>query len=236
MRDYDDDSIQHYAPLLRRIIILLAVIIAVPVVLWTITAFMRTYIAQPTIPDARPLLPVAAAAPTSISTTDSATSSSNPAPATTAVASVPTTPSAPPSGGSPASNTDTGGTGSIPDNGVAAAQPAAASSPWPASPIGAATPTPPAPSAPAPSVFPDPPAMSAQTQPAAAAPDTTDDALPPPDPIAGPVPMPRHRPSILALADGTIPLPRARPAVAPEPPKAETDFPAPYDPGIGGVR
>ena len=50
MREYDDDSnIQHYAPVLRRIIILVAVITAVPVMLWTITAFMQTYIAQPTI-------------------------------------------------------------------------------------------------------------------------------------------------------------------------------------------
>src|SRR4029077_5521685 len=56
MREYDDDSnIQHYAPVLRRIIILVAVITAVPVMLWTITAFMHTYIAQPTVPAPRPL-------------------------------------------------------------------------------------------------------------------------------------------------------------------------------------
>ena len=67
MREYDDDSnIQHYAPVLRRIIILVAVITAVPVMLWTITAFMHTYIAQPTIPAPRPLAAAtAAAAPTS---------------------------------------------------------------------------------------------------------------------------------------------------------------------------
>ena len=33
-----------FAPLLRRIFILVAVITAVPVMLWTITAFMRTYV------------------------------------------------------------------------------------------------------------------------------------------------------------------------------------------------
>ena len=54
MREYDDDNIQHYAPVLRRIIILVAVITAVPVMLWTITAFMHTYIAQPTIPSPQP--------------------------------------------------------------------------------------------------------------------------------------------------------------------------------------
>ena len=35
-----DDEIGHYLGLLRRIIILFAVIIAVPVILWTITAFI----------------------------------------------------------------------------------------------------------------------------------------------------------------------------------------------------
>ena len=41
---------RHYVPLLRRIIILVAVITAVPVVLWTITAFVRTYVGPPKIP------------------------------------------------------------------------------------------------------------------------------------------------------------------------------------------
>ena len=40
----DDEEFRHYVPLLRRIIILVAVITAVPVVLWTITAFVRTYV------------------------------------------------------------------------------------------------------------------------------------------------------------------------------------------------
>src|ERR1700692_4145401 len=66
MREYEDDSsIQHYAPVLRRIIILVAVITAVPVMLWTITAFMHTYIAQPTISAPRPLAATAGAAPAS---------------------------------------------------------------------------------------------------------------------------------------------------------------------------
>jgi hypothetical protein len=46
----DDDEFRHYVPLLRRIIILVAVITAVPVVLWTITAFVRTYVGPPKIP------------------------------------------------------------------------------------------------------------------------------------------------------------------------------------------
>jgi hypothetical protein len=91
-------------------------------------------------------------------------------------------------------------------------------------------------------VFPDPPTFAAQPapQPAspAAAPDATaDDGLPPPDPINGPVPMPRHRPAVFALAEnGPVPLPRSRPADAPEPPKTIDDAPAVYDPGISGAR
>ena len=45
----DDDNTNSYAPVLRRIFILVIVITAVPVMLWTITAFMRTYVAQPVI-------------------------------------------------------------------------------------------------------------------------------------------------------------------------------------------
>src|SRR5215831_11185107 len=37
----DDDEIRHYVRLWSRIVILCAVIIAVPVILWTITAFVR---------------------------------------------------------------------------------------------------------------------------------------------------------------------------------------------------
>jgi hypothetical protein len=46
----ENDEFGHYVPLLRRIIILVAVITAVPVMLWTITAFVRTYVGPPKIP------------------------------------------------------------------------------------------------------------------------------------------------------------------------------------------
>ena len=46
----EDDDLRHYVPLLRRIIILVAVIIAVPVILWTITVFVRTYVGPPRMP------------------------------------------------------------------------------------------------------------------------------------------------------------------------------------------
>jgi hypothetical protein len=227
MREYDDDdNIKHYAPVLRRIIILVAVITAVPVMLWTITAFMHTYIAQPTIPAPRPLATATAAPVNPAADTANPPAPSQPAPAAT-----------------DARATDDGRGDRMRDSASNAGAPnvqvasTAALSPAPS----AAPAAPPAPAAvtvqaaPAPSVFPNPPFV---TQPAPAASDAANnsatDDLPPPDPIAGPVPLPRHRPSVLALADTNIPLPRARPSDAPEPASSTTDAPpSGYDPGIG---
>ena len=52
MREYDedDDNIRLYAPVLQRVIILAAVIIAVPVMMWTITTFIRSYFERPKAP------------------------------------------------------------------------------------------------------------------------------------------------------------------------------------------
>jgi hypothetical protein len=49
MREYDEDdyNTRRYAPVLRRVIILVAVIIAVPVMMWTITIFIRSYVKPP---------------------------------------------------------------------------------------------------------------------------------------------------------------------------------------------
>src|SRR5271169_1846879 len=55
MRGYDDDNIRLYTPILQRSIILVAVIIAVPVVMWTITAFVRNYVAPPKVPTFQPM-------------------------------------------------------------------------------------------------------------------------------------------------------------------------------------
>jgi hypothetical protein len=48
--DYDDENIRLYTPVLQRVIILAAVIIAVPVMKWTITSFVRSYVARPRAP------------------------------------------------------------------------------------------------------------------------------------------------------------------------------------------
>jgi hypothetical protein len=47
---YDDGNIRLYTPVLQRVIILAAVIIAVPVMMWTITTFVRGYVARPKLP------------------------------------------------------------------------------------------------------------------------------------------------------------------------------------------
>jgi hypothetical protein len=225
MREYDDDSnIQHYAPVLRRIIILVAVITAVPVMLWTITAFMHTYIAQPTISAPRPLATATAAPTTPAVDTANPSAPSQPAQSVTEARAT--------DDGRGDRMRDSGGNNAAPNVQVAstaAISPAPSAAPAPAP--SAAT----VQAAPAPSVFPDPPSLAPpQPTPAAADPVNDADALPPPDPITGPVPLPRHRPSVLALADTNIPLPRARPGEAPEPSSVTPDAPpSGYDPGIG---
>jgi hypothetical protein len=225
MREYDDDSnIQHYAPVLRRIIILVAVITAVPVMLWTITAFMHTYIAQPTISAPRPLA-TATAAPTS----PAVDTANSPAPSQPAQS---VTEARATDDGRGDRMRDSGGNNAAPNVQVASTT---AVSPAPSAAPAVAPSAATVQAAPAPSVFPDPPSLAPpQPTPAATDPVNDADALPPPDPITGPIPLPRHRPSVLALADTAIPLPRARPGDAPEPSSVTPDAPpSGYDPGIG---
>lgn len=47
---YNDENIRLYTPVLQRVIILAAVVIAVPVMMWTITTFVRGYIGRPKVP------------------------------------------------------------------------------------------------------------------------------------------------------------------------------------------
>jgi hypothetical protein len=67
--DYDDENVRLYTPVLQRVIILAGVIIAVPVVMWTITTFVRSYVARPNLPalahvaSTSASVPVAAVAP-----------------------------------------------------------------------------------------------------------------------------------------------------------------------------
>ena len=259
--DYDDDSIRLYTPVLHRVIILAAVVIAVPVLMWTITTFVRSYVARPKVPllehiastGAPMRIPLLAAPP-------------GPAP-------VAVDQSAPRGDGAAASVADPAGenTGAVakppesnpspgPGTGPAAASPQAAPmqapSPAmsaPATTADAATGTNPTAAAPAPPRLPqaprptdttgysgptssdrgiawpnpnatNPPDFAApRLAPSAPPPATrtaTVETLPADEPLRGPVPLPRQRPSILAMTattatGGPVPMPRARPGEAP---------------------
>ncbi len=197
MRD-DDDNSRLYMPVFWRIIILVAVIAAVPVMLWTITAFMRTYVAQPRLPTFKPI----AEASSTVTPVGSPAADPN---APTVVAA---------SAGAPDATADDGrgpllgdrigsdSTGSIPSMNanmnarVASASPQApaptAASPWP------------------------------EPQLATAAADPTFADLPPGKPLTGRIPLPPRRPHFAAAEAPSapmphaVPMPRARPATAPE--------------------
>jgi len=274
MREHDeyvDDSIRLYTPILQRVTILAAVVIAVPVLMWTITTFVRSYVARPRAP----ALDRVASTP------------STRVPLTAA----PPAPAPPPPEQSPAPQIDaasasaapnaaadmkqaignlaslrgsSGGPGNSPSVAVQAA-PVQAPSPASAAVNGDASPAAlprslqaqpqaprdgaalspgasssdrgiawPNPNATNPPGFAGPRLALPAVPPARIA--TTDD-LPAGEPVRGPVPLPRHRPSIFAMArapasnvtgnvtgtiaagrmaaGGPVPLPRARPNDAP---------------------
>ncbi len=298
MREHDD-HLRLYRPILQRIIVLVAVIIAVPVVLWTITAFVRAYIAPPQIPTFRPI--AAATAPpapqnvqsqnvqVAVQTVNITTATdarapsleikkpSDPAmsaalgaavaPAADTPALAPAPPPAPaqiatvPPPPFAAANPNTGAsTGAAPATvaappGIAPASIAPANvAPQPALQAARATIAPAAPSAPAMPAWPAPTAFNPSSPPtdtiASLEQATVDNAdnLPAGAPLHGKIPLPPHRPKVVAkmatMTDMTlataampvagptpsrVPLPRARPATAPEPAPVETSHPA-YDP------
>ncbi len=223
MREFDDNP-HSYGPVLRRIAILAAVVVMVPAMLWVITNFMRTYVAQPVIASPKPLL-----APATTGSIDTASASapaaspvvearatatdSNSLAVTPKVASPDTPPSAAP-GAAPQPSLNTG-----------AAPPAPAGG-WPTANAANSAPanSPPANSGP----WPDPSQAIGEQQLAApaatAAANSGDDALPPTPPLTGPIPLPPHRPAVVAMAvTGAVPLPRARPADAAAPAEGNPD-------------
>jgi hypothetical protein len=239
MREYDDDdNIRLYAPVLQRVIILAAVVIAVPVMMWTITTFIRSYVARPQVPTfqhltltdaaqnpppespltATPPLPRGAQpaqpAPTAALADTNMTASGNRAPSTDtgSLATAPATaaPSAPPVPTMAAAAVDNPAQTQAP-NPPAMASPDAGGMPTVAKPAGlvarlatngSAT-SPPAPAAapawPNPSAG-GPPSFGAEQPPDAMTDTASTEALPPPQPIKGRIPMPRRRPAAIALA------------------------------------
>jgi hypothetical protein len=206
MRDVDE-HIQLYVPVLRRIVVLVAVIIAVPVVLWTITVFVRTYVAPPKVPTFRSLAEqtfVKAAQNAAVpGTTQSSTQPKPGDPAPIVEARATTTDA----------NSDAPRTAFVGGRGDAAAAPLAGSQPPMPAPARTAALT------------------ATQTPPAS----SVEDDLPAAGPITGRVPLPRHRPQLFAMAPtatlaqtataGGIPVPRDRPVSAPDPAPVVQDAP-----------
>jgi hypothetical protein len=240
----DDDNSHSFAPLLRRIFILVVVIAAVPVMLWTITTFMRTYVAQPVIASARPLVPATLgsdtvngpAAPPAAADANPAQPAPTQAPAIVEARATATDArdSDTDSKGNRASDT----TASVTTAKVAALATADASSP-PTAPVatvsGAAQPTPAA-SSPWPAVTAAPaPTMGAQpAEPVAQADTAAADALPSTALLTGPIPLPPRRPTVFALAETSgVPLPRARPATAPASTPPPVERSSGYSAGLG---
>jgi hypothetical protein len=219
---YDDDNSQSFGSLLRRIAILAVIIAAVPVMLWSITAFMRTYVAQPVIPSARPLALVANP------NTASAPSADNNVPAQTAASVVEARATAtdadgksdPLSDSAAPARAPTGTTASI---GSVLAAPMSTASPAPQSTDRTAANSP---GNSANSPWPDPSQTVGGQQLQTSASDSSD-TLPTSAPLTGPIPLPPHRPKVFAMADGPIPLPRRRPTdadVASDPPPDSGSF------------
>ena len=224
-----EDQFRHYFPLMRRVIILVAVLTAVPVILWTITVFVRGYFGPPKIATARPLATVSIEAPATPAASQDGSARPTAAPQEAKVV------DAPPFGEARASATDArtlapaakGGTiwerqaGS--DAGPPSTAPSAAMA-APAAPGGGDQRAGQAPAAKMMAAAPAMPDASAPTTGTLAAQDppdtdqqqqTADAALPAAEPIAGPVPLPRHRPRALAmLQSGGVPMPRPRPEAA----------------------
>ena len=239
----DDDQFRYYVPLLRRIIILVAVLTAVPVVLWTITAFVRSYVGPPRIPTFHQLAATEPSEPAADTNQDSGKASqsaaeqakpSDPAPATleARAAAIDVGDVSVPSKGSLLADRS-------PDGGVSI--PASATKMSDASPVASSGPkapdvlaAPPGPKATGMLTVPAPPdvppattgALAAQ-QPAAAS-EAPPEAMPASPPLSGPIPLPRRRPHVIAEAPMTqmaqinVPMPRPRPDAAGVAPQSET--------------
>jgi hypothetical protein len=197
----EDDDIRQYMPVLRRLIILVAVIVAIPVAMWTITAMVRTYVGPPKLPTFRPM----AAAPAAVGPNEAAAAPAadeggkgarQPVLEANAATSDAVTSTTAGDAGA-ASKAAPLQTASLPANGAAnggsggmtqfAPEDRQSATNWP---------TPPA------TNWPNPAAQQAPNAGPAA------DA----QPIQGPVPLPRKRPHTLAIAEAHgIPLPRPRP-------------------------
>ncbi len=238
----DEDDIRHYMPVLRRIIILVAVLTAVPV-MWTITVYVGRYVGPPKLPTfqrmtastLRTAPDSAAPAPDTRSPRAPAAQQTTAAPLPAVVEARATTTDArspvlvirkPPVGGEPPDIDVNAPSGDARTAGATVAlSPAVAAAPAPSAADTAGNVAAPSPVArPAASPAPNSTMQVADQQPPAANWPAAD-PLPPAEPIAGPVPLPRQRPRLFAMAQTGVPLPQPRPASAPPgTPSEETSF------------
>jgi hypothetical protein len=221
-------------PVLRRLIILVAVITAIPVVMWTITAVVRTYVGPPKLPTFRPIAAApapAAAGPDQAAAAPSADDNGKGARQPVVDANATTSNGA--SGGITGGTPDNAGaanakaapaaaapgslqTASLPGNASGNAAPAPDSGVAQFAPEDRQTsnnwPPPPAANWPSPGVQQPVAGPAAERQ-----------------PIQGPVPLPRKRPHTVAIAQSQgIPLPRPRPDTA-GPAAVEQQQPTPVE-------
>ncbi len=249
----NDEQLRHFTPLLRRIVVIVALLTAAPVVLWSITAFVRSYVGPPQLPSFRRLATLPVQPPDNA---DGAQESANPS----------AKPNASPSGDQPpvAAQAPADSTATAPTiearattsdargdllasdgQGSQASQTSPANAPSITTMI--------------PSVVTDaaakpadrfidriPPDVATETGALASnQPAATDaspaDAMPAAEPLHGQIPLPRQRPRIFAMAQLTatpagpgaraargVPMPRPRPGLA-GPPAAAAE-PASHSP------
>lgn len=232
----DDEQLRHFTPLLRRIVVIVALLTAAPVVLWSITAFVRSYVGPPQLPSFRRLATPAVQPADSAGAThangnqDNSSQDNSDQNVSARGDELAISAPAPGDGTSPARTVEARATTSD-----ARGAPAAADGP--ANPANV--------SAMIPSVVTDadakpadrfidriPPDVATETgalaanQPAATG-ASQSDAMPAAEPLHGPIPLPRRRPRIFAMAQLTatpagpgahasasVPVPRPRPGAA----------------------
>jgi hypothetical protein len=198
----DNDHFRHSVPLLRRIVIVVAVLAAIPVILWTITGFMRSYVGPPKLPTFRQL-PASATVQSPRNASANLDGATQPLPAPDQSRLSDASSAAAPTGATPTDAPDapTGALRTADTSPIIPADPKATEMPAAAAPPeGAASNT----------------SMLAGPQPAVSS-DMPADAAPPAEPLRGPIPLPPRRPHLVAMAQmtsATVPMPRPRPDAA----------------------
>jgi hypothetical protein len=242
----EDNRFQRFVPLLRRIIILLAVLAATPVVLWMITTFVRAYVGPPRVPALRQIAtttPPAAASIPSSGQANAAPAQSKIADITASTTDVTATTSdardVPLPKGSLLGDRPSDSAATAPA-GISTIAPASIPSPSQASaafatPTNLATAMTSAGGAPlTPQLPPASTATAEASQPTAVA-ERSPDVMPPAPPLTGKIPLPRHRPHGLGDADatriaqGAVPVPRPRPDAAGPASPPDAASPGPLD-------